>query len=73
VSVGADVLYLEYLVGVLKKELILEDIMWDRQWSCEGWGERVDLVAPHMDFGFNGFEVYLSGKAQFMHQSVIYG
>lgn len=46
-SVAAYVLYLEYLVGVLKKELVLEDIMWDRQWSEE---ECVDLVAPHMNF-----------------------
>ena len=64
---GAYVLYLEYLVGVLKKELVLEDIMWDRQWSQEGWGERVDLVAPHMNFSFNGFEVCLLSKAQFIH------
>lgn len=55
VSVGAYVLYLEYLVGGLKKELGLEDIMCDRQWSREGWGECVDLVAPRLNFSLNGF------------------
>ena len=59
-AVGVRRLYLEQLVGVLKKELLLEDITWHRQWTREGWGEGcVDLVAPHMNFSFSGFEVSL--------------
>lgn len=60
-------LCLEHLVGVLRKELVLENIMWDRQWSREGWGEHVDLVALHMSFSFDGFKVCFLSKTQFIH------
>lgn len=58
-SVGAYVLCLEYLVGALKQELVLEDIIQARQWSGERWEVCVDLVAPHMNFSFSGFQVCL--------------
>lgn len=60
-------LYLEHLLRILRKELVSEDIMWDRQWSREGRGEHVDLVAPRMNFSFDGFKVCLLSKAQFIH------
>lgn len=60
-------LYLEHLVGVLRKELVLEDLMWDKQWSRDGWEEHVGLIAPHMNFSFGGFKLCLLSKAQFIH------